>query len=99
MSRKTERSGRAAQLEVRCLAVVFLIIAAVHSVLAAVERVTWPFVFSAACVAGAVVLERIFVAYQRPYGVQRLDAAQRLVREGLAELPRHLTCGLVRDAP
>jgi hypothetical protein len=88
MRRNTGQLQGLAQVKVHCLAAVFLIIAVVHSVLAAVDQVTWPVVSAAACVVGATVLERILLVQERPAGTWRRDAAQHILREGLGELPR-----------
>jgi hypothetical protein len=56
--RRTGSPERAERLEVHCLAVVFFIIAAIHSVLAVAERVAWPVLVASACVAGHVLDRR-----------------------------------------
>lgn len=74
-----------ARIEVRCIAVVFLGVAVVHSVLAAMERVAWPIVVAAICVAGALALER--AALTHGSAGRGRDAAQRILSQGLAVLP------------
>ena len=77
---------RASHTEIRCLAVVFLIVAAVHGVLATVESVAWPIVVAVTCVGCAMALERLALVQGRPNGRGR-DAAHRILKEGWAALP------------
>lgn len=86
MRRQSRQPEHTARIEVRCIAVVFLSIAVVHSVLAAMERVAWPIAVAAICVAGALVLERVALTHGTPAGRGR-DAAQRILSQGLAVLP------------
>lgn len=86
--------GRATRLKVRYLATVFLIVAVLQSVLAAVERVAWPIVVAGACIGAALALERL-LAQDRPV----CDAAQCILREGLAKLPLHnVPHGMAHDS-
>lgn len=86
MGCKVGQLERAAEVEVRCLVGVFLIVAIVDGVLAAVESVVWPIAVAGICVAGALALERLVLVHGSPDGPGR-DAARRILKEGLAALP------------